>query len=65
MKTLGDGMAPIILFGGVSIKIANSRVAEWGPAAGALTEALKDNGITVAAFSTDDTATIHVEIGTK
>jgi hypothetical protein len=60
-------MAPIILFGGVRIKIAKSRVAEWGTAAGALTEALKDNGITVTAFATDDTpaATIHVEIGTK
>jgi hypothetical protein len=60
-------MAPVILFGGVQIKIAKSRMAEWGEAAGALTDALKDNGITANAFATDDTSatTIHINIGTK
>jgi hypothetical protein len=59
-------MALIVLSGGVQIKIAKSRVAEWG-AAGALTDALKDNGITPLAYATEDTpaATIHVNIGTK
>jgi hypothetical protein len=60
-------MALIVLSGGVQIKIAKSRVAEWGAAVGALTDALKDDGITAFAYATEDTpaATIHVDIGTK
>jgi hypothetical protein len=60
-------MAPIILFGGVRVKISKSRVAEWGAASGALTEALQDNGIVVTAVASDDTPAnaVHIEIGSK
>jgi hypothetical protein len=60
-------MAPVILFGGVQITIPKSRTAEWGEAAGALTDALRDNGITTNAFAIEDmpVGAIRINIGTK
>lgn len=60
-------IAPIVMSGGVQILLSQSRLPEWGKAAGALVEALKAEDITaigVAAKDAPDTA-IHVNVGTK
>jgi len=60
-------IAPIVLSGGVQIKLSQSRLPEWGKAAGALVEALKAEDIAVAGFAVTDApdTAIHVNVGTK